>query len=147
MRSFVVTCTLALMLAAAASAEYASPRAVYERLLAPCCWNQTLDIHDSPIATELRVEIEQRLARGEEARKVEDDLAKRFGERIRAVPRDFDPRDSMAWTLLSGMMLALCGLLALAWRWSRSQPVPAAPTPAFDAEYDEELERELRRHR
>ncbi len=48
---------------------------VEEHLLAPCCWNQTLDIHESPLATELRSEIRRRVDEGEAAQAIEDDLA------------------------------------------------------------------------
>ena len=55
-----------------------------ERLMAPCCWQQTLDVHASPLATELRAEIKQRLVRGESVETIETDLVGRYGERMRA---------------------------------------------------------------
>ncbi len=124
------------------------PREVYGRLIAPCCWNQTLDIHDSPIASELRVEIAERLERGEPSLAIEDDMARRYGERIRAVPRARDPRQSMALGLVAAMTLALLSLLLLARRWTRRRYEDPHADDArlageLRAEYDARLDREL----
>src|SRR6476660_6068828 len=61
------------------------------RLLAPCCWDtsrQTLDIHGSPIANELRMEIRRRLKAGETSDDIEADLVRRYTTKILAVPPD-----------------------------------------------------------
>ncbi|HEX5659774.1 MAG TPA: cytochrome c-type biogenesis protein CcmH [Polyangiales bacterium] len=142
-----MTLVVTLLLAFAARADRGDAAdEVYGRLIAPCCWNQTLDIHDSEIATQLRVEIAERLQRGEASLSIEDDMASRFGERIRAVPRAQDPRQSMALTLLGTLTLLLLGLFALAFRWTRARAV-AMHSAELDplAEYDERLERELSR--
>ena len=91
---------LALLLAfTAASPALAHPnvqedraRAVSSRLIAPCCYQQTLDVHESELATALRAEIASRLRAGESPAQVEDSLVERYGERVRAVPRDHDTR-------------------------------------------------------
>lgn len=125
---------------------------VYDRLLAPCCWNQTLDIHDSPVATSLRVEIAERLSRGEDGFAIEDDLAGRFGERIRAVPRGRDPRQTMAVSAMVAMGLSLLALWFMAWRWTQRRSAWADPLSddnalarALRGEYDDQLDRELKR--
>src|SRR5262245_9645491 len=41
------------------------------RLLAPCCWIQTLDVHGSEVAVGLRTEIRHRLRAGESAGAIE----------------------------------------------------------------------------
>lgn len=74
-----------------------------DRLLAPCCWRDPLRAHPSPLADELRAEIQARLAAGETAAQIEDDLVLRYSERIRALPAGGDPR----W-----MILAFCAALA-----------------------------------
>ena len=122
-----------------------------ERLLAPCCWIQTLDMHESELATLLRAEIHERLLRGEPSVAVEDDLAARFGERIRAVPRGHDPRSTVPLLVGIGMILSATGLFLLVRRWLR-RPAPLAPggplarggSPASD-EYEARLDDELRR--
>jgi len=129
----------------------ATARAIETRLLAPCCWVQTLDVHDSEIAQALRAEIEQRVARGESGEAIEDELAARYGERIRAVPRGSDPFGDMAVAVYVVMAAALALLLVVARRRvrrtrSESEPEPTEPasSPELDryrARVDEELER------
>lgn len=122
-------------------------RALEGRLLAPCCWIQTLDVHESELATALRAEIAERLRRGEASEAIEDDLAARFGERIRAVPRGEDPRSFVAAGAFAGMLVALVGLLALLRSWVRRGAVtqPAAEGAPPRDEYDERLDDELAR--
>jgi len=148
-RKMLATLAVTLLLTCAArAAPSAASDEVYGRLIAPCCWNQTLDIHDSELATQLRVEIVERLTHGEASVAIEDDLARRYGERIRAVPRARDPRRSMAVLVVSAMLLALIGLFALARRWAR---VPGSPEDLREddaripSQYDANLDRELSR--
>jgi cytochrome c-type biogenesis protein CcmH len=153
LRNALLTLGVIFLLSLVAHADRGTdPREVYGRLIAPCCWNQTLDIHDSEISTQLRVEIAERLKQGETSLVIEDDLARRFGERIRAVPRARDPRQSMALTVISAMVLSLLGLFALALRWTRRRALlldvhgdDTALADELRAEYDERLDRELSR--
>jgi cytochrome c-type biogenesis protein CcmH len=61
--ALLLTVTLALVCAVAhadAGAEHTQRRsalALELRLLAPCCWVQTLDVHESELATALRSEM------------------------------------------------------------------------------------------
>ena len=64
-----------------------------ERLLAPCCYKQTLQIHESPLASQLRHEMKDRLVKGETVDTIEADMVKRYGPEVRAIPRDF----SLGW--------------------------------------------------
>lgn len=143
---------LALMIvvlapALAATAQEGRAQALEERLMAPCCWTQTLDAHDSPEARELRAEIERRLAGGESVAEVEADLVARYGERIRAVPHEgfLDPIGLGVVAVLAGTAIAL---LVLGRRWSRRAGEPQEPedAPVGDAaELDARLEDELER--
>ena len=118
--------------------------ALQARLIAPCCWNTTLDVHESEIATSLRAEIHARLTAGEAAAAIEDDLAGRYGEKIRAVPKGRDVRGD--WSIAIGIAGLAIGLaLVLMVRgWARRKPapvVPAAPRdPAEEARLDDELD-------
>lgn len=102
-------------LAAACSAEvpttYAeAQRTLERRLLAPCCWRQSLEDHDGPMAEALRAEIASRLAAGEPPAAIEASLVARHGERIRALPPDGDPRwiiGAILATLLAGTLIGL----------------------------------------
>ncbi|KYF83949.1 cytochrome C biogenesis protein [Sorangium cellulosum] len=122
-------------------------RALAARLLAPCCWDQTLDVHESEVARDLRREIRARLRRGEAADVIEQDLVARYGDRLRAAPSS-GVLGKVALGLMLGIAVAFLGIFALlrSWRRSDAQPAPssvALPAAARD-EYDERLDDELR---
>lgn len=119
------------------------------RLLAPCCWDssrQTLDIHGSPIANELRREIRRRLKAGEAWESVEADLVKRYTTKILAAPPD-SPIAHLG-TLLSFGLVGAGGLaVLLVSRWRRRAPERKNPGEAASTsrdEWDERLDDELR---
>src|SRR5829696_1651838 len=56
------------------------------RIRAPCCWNQTLDIHGSEISNSLKREIRRRLRAGETPDAIEASIVQRYGEKVLAVP-------------------------------------------------------------
>ena len=128
------------------SAEPSRALELEGRLIAPCCYVQTLDIHESELASTLRSEIRSRLARGEEAQAIEDDFARRYGERIRAVPRGRDPRRSIPLVVSTAMALAIGGLVIVGLRWMRRrEDAVADSTEPNDAALDAALDAELRR--
>lgn len=96
------------------------------RLLSPCCWNQTLDIHGSPVTLELRKEIRRRLRQGESVDAIEASIVDRYGERIRAVPEG-SPLQGFA-TLLAlafGVAGGLSAWMLLRWRRRRGEAMAA----------------------
>jgi cytochrome c-type biogenesis protein CcmH/NrfF len=114
-----------------------------ERLLSPCCWKQTLADHQSPVATALRAEIHQRLAR-ETAASIEGDLVHRYGDKIRALPEGGDPRWIIGVTLVGASVLGLLAIGAFVRR--RRVPDVAAPSSGallLEGEYAERLDEEL----
>jgi len=119
-------------------------RDLERRILAPCCFRQTLEDHDSDIAHKLRAEIERRTAVGESSDVIEDDLVRRYGEDVRAMPRGLDPR-----ALLGIAVAVVLGLGALVIRrFVRARPTveARATSPAGDdrdLEYQERLDDEL----
>jgi cytochrome c-type biogenesis protein CcmH len=129
------------------SSRVPGARELEGKLIAPCCWTQTLDIHDSPLAEQLRAEIAQRLRRGEPAANIEDDLAARYGEKIRAVPRGEDPRQALPLLVGGAMSIAAIWLVWLGAAWlSRSRAAsnqPSQTAQGADAGYDKQLDHEL----
>jgi cytochrome c-type biogenesis protein CcmH len=114
------------------------------RIIAPCCWTQTIDIHGSELSNDLRREIRKRLRAGEDADAIEASLVARFGPRILAVPPG-SPLKTFATLLVLGMAGAgVAGFLMLK-RW-RGRGVAAAGVPkvAVDAQLDARLDAELR---
>ncbi|MGC4088463.1 MAG: cytochrome c-type biogenesis protein CcmH [Polyangiaceae bacterium] len=119
------------------------------RIIAPCCWTQTIDIHGSELSTELRQEIRRRLLAGESADVIERSLVERYGARVLAVPpgsRLGGVGVALGLTLLG----AGIGAFMLLRRWQqRSAPVTAPEAPAAagprDAELDARVDAELSR--
>lgn len=133
-----------VVMCAPVRAELGPAGELESRLFAPCCYTQTLDVHESDLASELRREIHARIGAGEPLQHIEDDLAARYGERIRAVPRGRDPRGFIPFVLALIMAVSFGVLLRLGMGWRRrAVPVvpPAAESEAFDAALDAELER------
>ena len=118
----------------------AGPKAFEARLNAPCCWNGTLDMHDSELAQQLRTEIEQRWSHGETAETIQADLVGRYGAKLLAARSDAPIRDMTV--LLSVLLVALAVALGfLVRRWTRRQ---ADATPVARDELDLRIDDELR---
>jgi cytochrome c-type biogenesis protein CcmH len=116
------------------------------RIMAPCCWMQTIDIHGSEIASELKVEIRKRLRAGETADAIQASLVQRYGPRILAVPPG-SPLKSVATLLALGLVGAGAGALVMLKRWRGRARAHAAATPkrvGNDAQLDARLDAELR---
>jgi cytochrome c-type biogenesis protein CcmH len=129
---------------------YVPGAAVLEgKILAPCCWNQTLDIHGSEPSMALRREIRRRLRAGESEEAITASLVERYGAKILAVPPG-SPLKSVAAVMALGMGGA--GILAFGMlkRWrargsTRNDKAKASKdeTPA-DPKLDARLDAELR---
>lgn len=120
------------------------------KIIAPCCWNQTIDIHGSPASSALRNEIRTRLKAGESAEVIEQSIVERYGSKILAVPQG--SRLGKAGLLLAiGMGAAGIGAVAMLRRWQRRSSQPKSldpadanqppPSDALDRRLDAELSR------
>lgn len=126
-------------------------RALMARLLAPCCWRQTVDLHDSDVAAEMRREIQARLNGGEPAAAIEADFVRRYGPRVLALPGDTDPSGVLPAVVGAALVAALLGLVA----WVRlgrdgrdaGRPPPNGERPTGGVDYDTRLDEELARLR
>jgi cytochrome c-type biogenesis protein CcmH len=124
-----------------------SARALEARLYAPCCWNGTLDVHESELARELRHEIETRLRRGETTQQIQADFVERFGGRVLA---NRDDRSAMLGSLLMGALMIGSALLLARFvhrsiqkgRYERHSPFDSRGLPD-DAAREAQLDREL----
>jgi cytochrome c-type biogenesis protein CcmH len=85
-------------------------RDLLQRLFSPCCYRETLDVHSSPIADELRVEIHQRLSRGDSADTIVASMVARFGAQILTRP----PRTATSFGLFAGAGVFVALLIVLA---------------------------------
>ncbi len=116
------------------------------RIVAPCCWTQTLDVHDSELVRALRSEIRERLRAGEAPDAIEDDLAARFGERIRAMPKGEDTTRPLPIVMGALTLAGGAALLRAIRRWTRRGKPEGAMTfqVVVPDVYDERLDEELR---
>ena len=116
------------------------------RILAPCCWNQTIDIHGSEPAYQLRSEIRNRLKAGETPEAIEASFVKRYGTKILAVP-DSSPLGGIAALLAVGFGAAGVAAYFMLKRWSKlgkaSERKGAPPRGNKRDALDERLDREL----
>lgn len=118
------------------------------RIIAPCCWNQTIDIHGSEPSYQLRREIRRRLKAGESAEAIEASFVQRYGAKILAVP-DTSPLGNVATLLALGFGGAGIAAFFMLKRWTRAGAASAAKTKAEGAaapkrdSLDERLDREL----
>lgn len=118
-------------------------RELERRLLAPCCWRETLDVHTSPLTTQLRAELRARLAAGESAQLIEDHLVVRYGPRLRAQLPD---------SLGIWLAVAICiGGALLLYGFGRGRPAGPGTAPRQaakvceprDSEYEWQLDQDL----
>ena len=116
------------------------------RIIAPCCWNQTIDIHGSELSTQLRREIRERLKKGESPEAIEASFVERYGQKVVAVKAG-SRLGSTAVLLAMGMGAAGVFAFSLMRRWrDRSGPTKpekkgqtASSNAALDARVDAEL--------
>jgi cytochrome c-type biogenesis protein CcmH len=142
MRSTTVAIACALVMSTTIAIAAPSAAFVEARLLAPCCYQQTLDVHESPLASDLRAEVSRRVAAGEPASAIEDDFAVRYGERVRAIPKG---KDTRAIGYASGAVVATAALAlaVVVSRWRRGarvrRPTLGNERDELDARIDDEL--------
>jgi cytochrome c-type biogenesis protein CcmH len=116
------------------------------RILAPCCWNQTVDIHGSEISNAIRREIRTRLLAGESADAIQASFVDRYGQKILAMQAD-SPLANIAVSVL--VVIGAAGIFGffMLKRWrrvgttkTRRKDTPDAATEAgLDARLDAEL--------
>jgi cytochrome c-type biogenesis protein CcmH len=142
-----VLCVLAMVSGSARADTAIGPKGLEARLLAPCCYGGTLDVHDSELAHDLRKEIEDRMARGESAGAIEADFVARFGSRVRALPTE--------GALTTSFVVAFAAILvaAVLLFWRIRARAARAPVSSVDASIssgrdalDDELDEELADH-
>ncbi|HEY0464726.1 MAG TPA: cytochrome c-type biogenesis protein CcmH [Polyangiaceae bacterium] len=120
--------------------------AIEGRLMAPCCWTQTIDIHDSPIALSMRHEIRRRLRNGESPEVIQASFVDRYGSKIMAVQDGSQLKNVFIGlsVVMGGAGIAAAMMIG---RWrkqsaSKQAPKKDAKEPARD-KWDEKLDAEL----
>jgi cytochrome c-type biogenesis protein CcmH len=140
----MVLWVLATAIGRASAGTAIGPKGLEARLLAPCCYGGTLDVHDSELAHDLRKEIEDRMARGESADAIEADFVVRFGPRVRALPTE----GALTTSFFVAFAAIFAAVALLFWRIrARAARAPATAaegaSPSVRDALDDELDEEL----
>jgi len=85
--AYLLILTASTALAAQDTAIEKKAREIEETLIAPCCWRQTLNAHESAEANSMKREIRGLLADGRTEKEIQDHYVAIYGERILAAPR------------------------------------------------------------
>ena len=128
----ILSLTLLPLLAFAETAE--QPQARVARLehavLAPCCYTESVAIHQSEIAVKMRLEIAKWVAAGKSDQEILDTYAGLYGSKVLVDPRTM-PR---GWTPFFPWLVLILGVFLVAWllkRW-RAAPRPATTLSATE---------------
>ena len=118
--------TLLPLLAVTATAE--QPQARVARLehavLAPCCYTESVAIHQSEIAVKMRLEIAKWVAAGKSDQEILETYAGLYGSKVLVDPRTM-PR---GWTPFFPWLVLIVGVFLVAWLLKRWRPVPKTAT-------------------
>lgn len=122
--------------------------AIEGRLMAPCCWTQTIDIHDSEIALSMRHEIRRRLRNGESPDAIEASFVDRYGPKIMAV----QPNSPLK-NVFIGLSIAIGGAgiasVLMLGRWRKRSKGEVSPetrrSETTRDQWDDKLDDELKK--
>ena len=110
-------------------------------LIAPCCWTQTVEVHDSQKAEEIKMQVTLLVSQGKSEDEILDTFVDQYGEEILAAPR------ASGFNLVAYVLpfaVVLLGLVALSFtvlRWRRTAPVGASISSGEGyAEYAEDTD-------
>jgi cytochrome c-type biogenesis protein CcmH len=121
--------------------------AIEGRLMAPCCWTQTIDIHDSPISLSMRHEIRRRLRNGESPEVIQASFVERYGPKIMAVQEGSQLKNVfIGLSVVMGGAGVAAAMMIGRWR-KQSAPKDGAKKDAAEPkrdQWDEKLDAELK---
>jgi cytochrome c-type biogenesis protein CcmH len=142
-----IAAVLVAFLALAASAAAADPPTLgdlEDEVICPTC-QTTLELSNSPVATQMRTFIRERIAAGNSKEEIKAQLVDEFGQGVLAAP----PKSGfnlVAWLLpLVGLLAALVAVTFAARRYARPRPQPVAGAPPLDPELERRVDDELKR--
>lgn len=111
-----------LLLAAAVWAQNPGrARALQEKLIAPCCWSESVAMHRSEVAAEMRAEIARMVEEGRSDREILDFYKAKYGTRILMEPEG----QLRTWAYTIPIAASVLGLGLVVWlirRMVKPQP-------------------------
>lgn len=118
------------------------------KLIAPCCWVQTVDQHQSEAADQVKAQIRMLVAQGRGEDEILDSFVAQYGEKILASPRARGFNAIVYVLPLVAFLVAAGAVTVLVMRWRRrpapvASAVAVAPGSAADEALRTRLEDEL----
>jgi cytochrome c-type biogenesis protein CcmH len=122
-RNTMLALTAALVVLAAAlwGQDRGRIRALQEKLIAPCCWSESVAMHRSELAAEMRAEIARMVQEGRSDREILDFYKAKYGARILMEPEG----QLRLWAYTIPVAASIAGLVLVVWiirRMVRPQP-------------------------
>lgn len=118
----IILLVAGLLLAAALWGQASSRiRALQEKLIAPCCWSESVAMHRSEVAAEMRAEIARMVNEGRSDREILDFYKAKYGTRILMEPEG----GLRVWAYTIPIVVSVLGLglvVLLIRRMVRPQP-------------------------
>ena len=146
----MISMILALILvnpASLSAAQNAQIQKVEKRLLAPCCYTQSIAEHGSDIAVQMRGEVEAMVTEGKSESEIVEHYRGIYGDRILVVP------DGLTGRILFSLPVAIAALACLVLfvcfrkmlRFGRRERIRdvSQTRPALSDALKEEIEREI----
>jgi cytochrome c-type biogenesis protein CcmH/NrfF len=128
----ILSLTLLPLLALAETAE--QPQARVDRLehavLAPCCYTESVAIHQSEIAVKMRLEIAKWVAMGKSDKEILDAYVGVYGSKVLVDPRTV-PR---GWMPFFPWLVLILGMFLVAWLLKRWRAAPRTATASSTTE-------------
>lgn len=134
-------CQLAAVLllagiAGAAPADQAI-RHLQEKFIAPCCWSESVAVHRSEIAEQMRAEIAQLYRSGATEQQITARYVGQYGERILMEPTG----TKFTWLIIIPVVVSLLAAIGLiVYLRRRPQPEAQAEPPALTPVPDDEID-------
>ncbi len=122
--------------------QEALARKIDAQLIAPCCWTQTVAVHESDAAAQVKAQVRMLVAQGKGENAVLDTFVSQYGEKILASPRmrGFGSVLYLFPLLAGAAAAAVVIFLLVSWR---RRPEPVAVVIVDDGQVTED-ERQAR---
>lgn len=113
-----------LVLAGTAEQQQARVERLERAVLAPCCYTESVAIHQSEIAVKMRLEIAKWVAMGRSDREIVDSYVGLYGSKVLVDPRT-EPR---GWMPFFPWLVLILGTCLVAWLVRRWRATPRTAT-------------------
>lgn len=125
MRKLLLAAALLLGAAAFCWGQVPRVKALQEKLMAPCCWSESVAVHRSELAAEMRAGVERMVAEGRTDREILDHYKAQYGVRILMEPEG----SQRVWVYTIPVVAGAAGLWLVVWlirRMARPEPEHAS---------------------